>query len=176
MRCDTGFTMLNPAYQNPDRRGRPALSRALARGHAYVCAGARPADSEKWSPYLQAARARRPLRLRLPRGHRRGARRLGRGRPSRGRWREGKLMSARVRATGTKLPAQGRRLCTDNRPPILGPGWLDPKLTPVGRARQVRCPNVGYTSGTVTLDHFGPLSARTPICTHFSQMRSVFAS
>ncbi len=34
-------------------------------------------------------------------------------------------------------------------PPFWGPGWLDPKLTPVSRARQVRCPNVGWTSGTV---------------------------
>ncbi len=25
-RCDTGFTMLNPAYQNPDRRGRAGVA------------------------------------------------------------------------------------------------------------------------------------------------------
>ena len=27
MRCDTGFTVLNPAYQNPDRRGRAEVTR-----------------------------------------------------------------------------------------------------------------------------------------------------
>ena len=27
MRCDTGFTMLSPAYQNPDRRGRARVTR-----------------------------------------------------------------------------------------------------------------------------------------------------